>query len=154
MGTLNATEFTVVSEVLRRASLQLQAEASVKSRANQAVIMPSLKIYLQLIIQIRLGKIFLDVSPKKQARLNHFYKKWWHSGKPAFHATLTRYQLKDASYSPGHARRRADHQLKDAKLQSRSRPKLEQTTKSSPSQAGISISPRRTVSSTRKQSVS
>ena len=74
MGTLNATEFTVVSEVLRRASLQLQAEASVKSRANQAVIMPSLKIYLQLIIQIRLGKIFLDVSPKKQARLNHFYK--------------------------------------------------------------------------------
>ena len=93
MGTLNATEFTVVSEVLRRASLQLQAEASVKSRANQAVIMPSLKIYLQLIIQIRLGKIFLDVSPKKQARLNHFYKKWWHSGKPAFHATLTRYQL-------------------------------------------------------------
>jgi len=136
MGTLNATEFTVVSEVLRRASLQLQAEASVKSRANQAVIMPSLKIYLQLIIQIRLGKIFLDVSPKKQARLNHFYKKWWHSGKPAFHATLTRYQLKDA------------------KLQSRSRPKLEQTTKSSPSQAGISISPRRTVSSTRKQSVS
>ena len=74
MGTLNATEFTVVSEVLRRASLQLQAEASVKSRANQAVIMPSLRKYIQLIIQIELGKIFLSVSSRSKPSLNHFHK--------------------------------------------------------------------------------